>query len=140
MSSQIVDLPAIQHELLDLGERWQRDWVVVTEVVEARSAAIVVSSRSGGRLDLNVQGGGAGSSLAELASRVQVASESGIAARVVSPEKLTPLFRVCQLRGGRVRKMSLVYRGGEDSNISSHEAVFDAKTESDALGGHRDSR
>ncbi|MGW7041153.1 hypothetical protein ACWGDT_00170 [Streptomyces avermitilis] len=138
VTSGITDLPAIERALIGLGELWKREWVVVTEVVKARSAVVVVSSRSGGRLDLHVQGGGAGSSLAELASRVRVASEAGIAARVLSSSGLTPLFRVCQLRGGRVRKMSLVYRGEGESPIPSQGAASGV-TEPSHLGGHRDS-
>ncbi|MFE1293013.1 hypothetical protein [Streptomyces sp. NPDC058751] len=113
----IADLPAVEQALIDLGRvKWRREWVVVTEVVKAQSAAVIVSSRSGGRLDLRLQGGGDGGSLAALASRLQVASEAGIAARVLTTSGLTPLFRVCQLRGGLVRRMTLVYRGQEEAS------------------------
>ena len=115
--SAMADVAAVERALTGLGKtRWQREWVVVTEVVRARSAAVIVSSRSGGRLDLRLQGGGGGGSLAELASRLRIASEAGIAARVLSASGLSPLFRVCQLRGGVVRRMRLVYRGEEEGS------------------------
>ncbi|MFD3488648.1 hypothetical protein [Streptomyces sp. NPDC058665] len=138
-TSAISDLPAVERALIGLGGDWQREWVVVTEVVKARSAVVVVSSRRGGRLDLRVQGGEPGASLAELASRVQVNSEAGIAARVVSPTGLTPLFRVCQLRGGRVRRVSLVYRGGREQDSPIHAPEPGSRlTEPGESGGHRD--
>ncbi|MFJ4832415.1 hypothetical protein ACIP79_21310 [Streptomyces sp. NPDC088747] len=112
VTGTMADLPTVEQALIGMDkERWRRDWAVVTEVVVARSAAVIISSRSGGRLDLRLQGGGGGASLAELASRLRIASEAGIAARVLTASGLTPLFRVCQLRGGVVRRMTLVYRG-----------------------------
>ena len=49
--------------LLEQGE-WQRDWHIVTEVVEADSSSILISSKSSAEVELalgaNVTGGGIG--------------------------------------------------------------------------------
>nr|HPQ97404.1 hypothetical protein [Thiolinea sp.] len=60
-SHRIADQPALYRALLRavvLGDQaqWQRDWVVITEVVQAQSATILISDSAGSRLELKASG------------------------------------------------------------------------------------
>lgn len=111
-SEVISDLPSLARDLRDLRQsgEWRPEYVVVTEVVRAGPAVVLVSNQAGARARLQVTadslpvaalsaGGGLGASVA-----------SGLAASViVSDGEVTPLFRAAKLRRGRNPR--LIVRG-----------------------------
>lgn len=78
------------------GNEWDRDWRVVTEVVQATSATILISSAADARVELKAAGdlSAATNSLAEVSSQFAVGISRNIDTQIVATQGLTPLFRV----------------------------------------------
>ncbi len=79
---------------------WQKDYVIITEVVSAESGTVFVSSSADGKVELSAESklGPSGLSLADASAGLQVARSSGVATQIVASKNLTPLFRASGLR------------------------------------------
>jgi hypothetical protein len=100
-SSRISDLSSIESEILskhDSGE-WKEDMVVVTEVITAYSATILISQASKAQIDLLARGsvGVTQIDLADVRARFQVLKESNLAIKFIAERHLTPLFKASGL-------------------------------------------
>lgn len=95
---RIRDKRLLAEDLLDavLAEddenRWLKEWCVVTDVVKAESATVLVSQESGGHLELRANGAVAPASLAAVDAGFTVAHEKGVGVRIVAASGLTPLY------------------------------------------------
>lgn len=95
-----------QHDLgTQLIQRHQagsfpKDYVVVTELVTAASATILISASDSARMDIaaSAQLAPTGISLADASAGLKVVSSSGIATQILSQTSLTPLFRASAVR------------------------------------------
>jgi len=113
-SAVIGELPKLARDLRELRQagEWRPEYVVVTEVVRAGPAVVLVSNQAGARARLRVTadslpvpgigaGGGLGASVA-----------SGLAASVIVADgEVTPLFRAAKLRRARGTNPRLIVRG-----------------------------
>lgn len=99
---QLVNLAEIEQAVLDKYENgsWDKEWLIVTELVEADSATIIISNSSNGVLDLkaNASAGAAQLSLANAALGLSVAREQGSTLKYITQNGLTPLYRVMGIR------------------------------------------
>jgi hypothetical protein len=79
---------------------WEPDYVVVTEVLTAASAVVLVSSGRGGVVDLAASADVAPSlgSLAKLGAQLKLASAQNIGVRILGSEPLTPLFKAFRVK------------------------------------------
>jgi len=93
--------------------RWDTDRFVVTEVLQARAATILIASSSDARVELSARGSlsPANLSVAELDAGFEIAHVRGMHTRIVASEGLTPLFRAKRLRNRFLA--GAVFRGGE---------------------------
>lgn len=112
----IRDLPGLTaqlHALVDSG-KWQRDYAVITEVIQTGPSAVLVSSQANARADFRVRAGALTGpcALAQAAANLGVLSTSGVSVKVVAPKGLTPLFRACAFRSRFRKPPQLAYRGG----------------------------
>jgi hypothetical protein len=96
-SRRLDDGLALRQRLLELNDRglWNKDWVVVTEVVEAASATILVSSGLDASIELKAKGKVA--TVADLSAGVTAVNASGVQARIVAERRLTPLFHAVKV-------------------------------------------
>ncbi len=92
---------------------WEKEWVVIMEVVSAASATILIASGSGAKLDLRAGGqlSAAQFNLADVEAGFEVAQESNIATRIVAASQLTPLFKAAGIQT-RIFRPGVVVRGG----------------------------
>ncbi len=102
VSPSIEDQISLGKELIrryNLGE-WDAKYVVVTELKQADSMSAFISESSGGKLELvaenSLQLGTL--SFADLNASFSVGASSGINTQIIAKEKLTPLFRVRQIK------------------------------------------
>jgi hypothetical protein len=85
--------------MYDTGD-WEKTNVIVTEVVSAGSATILISSHGGARAELEAssQLGPQGLQLANLSANVKVVRLQGIGTHFVGESGLTPLFKAYGVR------------------------------------------
>lgn len=98
----IVDHRALQQQILDLYRQgtWERRWFVVTQLIAARSATVLISEATGGEVELSAKAsiapdlGGLGDAEAGLA----IVRSQGLSTALLSEGSLTPMFRARHLR------------------------------------------
>jgi hypothetical protein len=97
--NRIEDQPALMADMLRLlavaddSKRWNRDWVVISEVAQVESATIVISVSGSSRIELKASGAVAPTSLADASANLTVASESQVSTKIIAESGLTPLYR-----------------------------------------------
>ena len=102
-STEIADRHTLGRTVLALAEtgQWQRNWVVVTEVVTTGPTVVLISSENDARIDLTaslpVQLALA-VPLASASAALEVVSSRGIGVKFIAHEGLTPLFRASGVR------------------------------------------
>lgn len=99
---QLINLAEIERKVLEKynSGNWDKDWVIVTELVEADAATIIISNSSNGSLDLKAKAdvGAANLSLTNAALGLAVARERGSTLKYIAQSGLTPLYRVMGIR------------------------------------------
>ncbi|CAB3761420.1 hypothetical protein LMG29542_04076 [Paraburkholderia humisilvae] len=100
--TRIADLTQLGNQIkkLYLAGEWQRDWIVVTELVKADSATIIVSAGASAQADLKANGSvqiGA-TRLTDLGLKLEAKYTSGLAFKTVASASLTPLYRANGLK------------------------------------------
>jgi hypothetical protein len=101
-STFIDDLIPILEKLKSMVKTgaWTNDMALVTEVLKAKAATIIISNSSNAQIDLVAKGNANLSSinLADLDSGFHVLKKSNIATDFVCSRGLTPLFRTCGMK------------------------------------------
>jgi hypothetical protein len=124
----IEDQLGLEHEIRrrHAAGEWNTDHLVVTEVLQARAATILIASSSDARVELSARGDlSAGSvSIADLDAGFEIAHFRGMHTRIVASEGLTPLFRARRLRSRFLARP--VFRGGEPGARDPDELEFAA--------------
>ena len=84
----------------DEAGSWPKNHVVITELVTADSATVIISATADAKIEFSAESklAPSGVSLADVAAGLQVASSSGVAAQIVASRQLTPLFRASGVR------------------------------------------
>ncbi|MFE9770906.1 hypothetical protein ACFYOV_04330 [Streptomyces sp. NPDC005931] len=110
--SEVIDgQREVEQEVLKLHERgaWPKHAVVVTEVVHAARATILIAGGADATIELRGAADLAG--LAAAGSRLEVASQQNIATQIVGEGNLTPLFRAKGVRKRLLGRADVVRRG-----------------------------
>lgn len=115
----IEDQRELETEMLRLHERneWPNDLVVVTEVVHAARATILVSGSNDATIELRGAADLVG--LAAAGSRLEVTRSQDIATQIVAKGDLTPLFRAKGVRKRLLKRADVVRRGKAKPGRSS---------------------
>jgi hypothetical protein len=117
------DLPALAAQLHAFVEngKWHREYAVVTEVIQTGPCAVLVSNQANARADFRVRAGALTGpcALAQAATNLGVLSTSGVSVKIVAPEGLTPLFRVCAFRSRFHKPPQLTYRGSQEEDTNA---------------------
>ncbi len=99
------------HQITNIGEiedqikakfrdkNWEKDWLIITQLIEAENATIIISNSANGNLDLKAAAGigKAEMSLTDASLGLTVAKERGSTLKFISQSHLTPLYRVMGL-------------------------------------------
>ncbi|WP_160716775.1 hypothetical protein [Chitinophaga solisilvae] len=96
---QIVNLAAITDAILDKYKNgtWKKDWHVITNLVQADAATIIISTSSSGRLELKANadiGAGAGLKITDANLGLTTVSEKGSNIKFIAQQGLTPLYNI----------------------------------------------
>lgn len=87
-------------ELFKSG-RWNKDWAVVTELVNVESATVLISNSSDGKIELKAKSKVAAVSLdiADANLGLEIKFFKDLSTRIVAQESLTPLFKASKVKG-----------------------------------------
>lgn len=103
-STRIEDIFALESAIWDLWDRylWDRDWVVITELVKAERTTVLISDSGYGKVELGAVGQAVVGPLnvGDLSGELAVVSSFGMHTQLVGDEGLTPLFRAVRIRRG----------------------------------------
>lgn len=125
-SARITDQLSLGKQVLTLHGRgeWPADLVVVTEVVSAGSATVLISSAVDASVDLRAGGtvGAAQINLAAVDAGFQVVRTSNMGIQIVAETGLTPLIRTSGLRARLFRPK--VFRGGGPGKVNEPSLRF----------------
>lgn len=80
--------------------KWDKDWAVITEVVNSKSATIIISSSSEGKIELKVNGDVEIGSidLADSSIGFELVTSKSLSTKILAESKLTPLFKASQVK------------------------------------------
>jgi hypothetical protein len=100
-------LDSLRKEMLRLHEtgEWERDWVVVTQVIHAGRMIVLISERRGASADLTaaMRIGAEPASVIEAEGKIELLGSSGMNLQETG-ENLTPLYKALRVKPGRIRK------------------------------------
>jgi hypothetical protein len=79
---------------------WDKSYVVITELVKADSATILISSSSKGKVELKARGNITATKLdiADMQLQLYIAFERDLSTKILAEQHLTPLFKVRRSR------------------------------------------
>lgn len=122
----IEDQLSLEHEIRrrHAEGQWNMDHLVVTEVLQARVATILIASSSDARVELSARGNLSPTnlSIADLDAGFEIAQVRGMHTRIVASEGLTPLFRAKRLRNRFFA--GVVFRGDEPESRDPDDLEF----------------
>jgi len=81
--------------------KWDKDWAVITEIVNAESGTILISSSSDSKIELKASGEiGAGKlDIADAELGLTVTFSKDLSTNIVAEQSLTPLFKASKVKG-----------------------------------------
>lgn len=99
---QLTNLWEIEQQILQryASGGWDKDLLIITELIEAASGTIIISNSSDAGIDLKAKAGiGTGKlSLTDVSLGLSVARERGSTVKYLPQSTLTPLYRVMGIR------------------------------------------
>jgi hypothetical protein len=115
LTHQIVNLAKMEKEIIARykGHKWPNDWLIITQLLEAGSATIIISNSSNNKIELKATAnvGTANLKLTDASLGLNVAKEKGSSLKVISQQGITPLYRVMGIRHPLFGKVQLDAKG-----------------------------
>lgn len=98
----IKDTVKLGEQVLDLyGKgKWNKKWVIITELVEAESATIIISNSSNSKIELKANANIEAPTIdiADAEFKFSTLFSKGLETKIVSAEGLTPLFKIMGMK------------------------------------------
>jgi hypothetical protein len=98
----VEDTITMGNEILALYKagKWDKKWVVITELLEAESASILISNSGNGKIELkaNTKMKSPGFDIADAGFNFSVQFARGMETQIVANEGLTPLFKLMGIK------------------------------------------
>lgn len=102
LNHTIKDQIKLGNKVLGLykDKKWDKDYVVITELVEAESATILISREKNSIIDLKVNGdvGASGLNIADANLGLGVSFSRGLNTEIIAEKGLTPLFKISKVK------------------------------------------
>lgn len=115
LNHQITNMGAMQKDIIQKykDEAWPKDWVIITQLVEATSATIIISNSSNNKLELKASAnvGTQNLTLTDASLGLSVAKETGSSIKVIAQNGITPLYRVMGFRHPLFGRPDIVTKG-----------------------------
>ncbi|MFZ2899833.1 MAG: hypothetical protein WA004_14490 [Saprospiraceae bacterium] len=99
---QIMNLAEIQEAVVAKykAKKWDKEYVLITEVIEADGATILISKNAGAKVELaaNADIGGKELNIADASLGWDLKSERSMATKVIAQSSITPLYLAMSVR------------------------------------------
>lgn len=136
----ISNLGDVKKEILNRfrNANWEPGVVVISEIIEAKSATILLSGQAGSKVELKASGNVdvVKLDIADASAKFQVASSQSMAAKIVG-EKVNPLYRAIGIKknlfSANVAGKSLSDSDIKEEEFSMEEIPIEVTTDEDAL-------
>lgn len=93
---------AVGKEVIDLFQKgtWDKHWVIITELVNAESASIIISNKSNAKIELKANANIDTKSIDIADAKFDFSSQysQGLETEIISQEAITPLFKVMGIK------------------------------------------
>ncbi len=126
LTHQIINMAELEKQIIPRYKdgSWKKDWVIVTQLLEAVTATIIISNSNNNKLELKASAGVGTASLklTDASLGLSVAKEKGSSLKVLAQQGLTPLYRVMGIRHPLFGKPALSSRGEDAKQVQ--EEVF----------------
>jgi len=103
LSESISNLDAIGKQIIQLHQnnKWEKEWVVITELVTADSSTIIIGNSNESRIELKANAivGGKQLEITDINAKLSITSHKDIAIKLIANSTLTPLFKMMGLKG-----------------------------------------
>jgi len=101
-SPSIKDNIKLGEQILQLYRegKWNKNWVIITELVEAENATVIISNNSNSRIELkaNANIDAPTFDIADAEFKFSTQFSRGLETKIISAEALTPLFKVMGMK------------------------------------------
>jgi len=101
-SPSIKDAIKLEEQVLDLYRKgkWNKNWAIVTELVEAENATVIISNNSNSKIELkaNANIDAPTFDIADAEFKFSTQFSNGLETKIISAEGLTPLFKVMGMK------------------------------------------
>lgn len=128
LTHQIINMAELEGEIVSRfnQDTWPKDWVIITQLVEAVTATIVISNSSNNKLELKAAAnvGTPALKLTDASLGLSVAREKGSSLKVLAQQGLTPLYRVMGIRHPLFGKTHVGARGAETKEAQKEEFSY----------------
>ncbi|MBN1340097.1 MAG: hypothetical protein JXA03_12280 [Bacteroidales bacterium] len=102
LTPSIDDLVALGKKIIELFKqgKWNKDWVVITELVKADTATILISNKGGSKIELKATANVSASDfdIADAAFEFAPAFSKGLETKIIAEKGITPLFKVMGIK------------------------------------------
>lgn len=124
---QVDDIPTLRAQVLALlAEKvWEREWVLITETVEASGVTVLVSADDGASVQIRLRASGGAFQVWQLADAglcAGVEARRGIGMEAIA-ETGVPLYRTLRVRRNWVGQSRVALTGDEPISDEAFEAV-----------------
>jgi hypothetical protein len=136
---RIANVAALEAEILARvkARTWDPDWVVISQIVQAPKADILVSESSSSRVEITAKGSANVGEVVQLGSinaSFDITSQSGKVANFLNSKQVTPLFQLVGLKrrlfgNARVTTLNKAIQPGSVSTLTLDELASDAETD-----------
>lgn len=115
LTHQIINMAEMEPEIVKRYKdgSWSKDWVIITQLVEAVSATIVISNSSNNKLELKASAnvGTMNLKLTDASLGLTIAKETGSSIKMLAQQGITPLYRMMGIRHPLFGKVQVGARG-----------------------------
>lgn len=113
--------------------KWDKDWVVITELVKADSSTIIISSSANGKVELKAKANitAAKLDIADADLNLECTFSKDLSTKIISEQGLTPLFKISRIKSRlflppvvRARRIAPIDFMTPEKSINSPELLY----------------
>ena len=135
LSPRIKNQIKLGEEIIERFKKgeWDKNWVVITELIKADSSTIIISSSSNGKIELRAKANISAGNLdiANASLNLEPKFEKDLETNIICGDKLTPLFKASKVKNRwfsdpvfRTRKITPINFLTPKSAIESPESIY----------------
>ena len=138
-TSRIDNLGIVKEKVLNRfkQDKWNKNLVIISELIEAKSATILLSGQAGSKVELKAQGNLKVSTIdiADASLNLKLQSGQALAATIVGQKKITPLYRAIGIKQSFFSGQSVVSRepGSEPQEIENDVEISEIEIETSGI-------